>query len=119
MNSLKPQQGEVWLFDPDPTKGNEIGKKVRPGIILSHNLLNAGPSGLVFIVPLTSVHRGIESHVVIDPPMGGITVRSYALTEQIRAISKIRLVKKLGKISSLALLKEIRSWLLDFTHLDD
>jgi mRNA interferase MazF len=119
MNNHKPMQGEIWLFDPDPVKGNEIGKKVRPGLIISHNLLNASPSGLVFIVPLTSVNRGIESHVAIEPPMGGVTVPSYALTEQLRAISKVRLVKRMGKISSPALLKEIRSWLLDFTRIDD
>lgn len=118
MNNLQPLQGEVWLFDPEPTKGNEIGKKIRPGIIISHNLMNSGPSGLVFIVPLTSVPKGIESHVVIDPPIGGITIQSFALCEQLRSISKIRLVKKLGLISSYSLLSEIRSWLLDFTSLE-
>ncbi len=114
MNNLKnPFQGEIWLFDPDPVKGNEIGKKVRPGIIISHNFMNSGPSGLVLIVPLTSVYKGIESHVKIDPPMGGVSVRSFALCEHIRSISKIRLVKRLGKIDSQAILKEIRSWVLD------
>lgn len=119
MNHTKILQGEVWLFDPDPTKGNEIGKKIRPGVIISHNLMNSGPSGLLFIVPLTSVYRGIESHIKISPPNGGVTVDSYALCEQMRSISKIRLIKKLGKIDSIDLLKEIRSWLLDFTCLEE
>lgn len=118
MNNLKPLQGEIWLFDPDPIKGNEIGKKVRPGIILSNNFMNAGPSGLVFIVPLTSVYKGIESHIKIDPPIGGVATTSYALCEQVRSISKIRLIKKLGKIDSISILKEIRSWFLDFTMLE-
>ena len=119
MSKLKPLQGEIWLFDPDPIKGNEIGKKIRPGIIISHNLMNEGPSGLVFIVPLTSVYKGIESHVKIDPPIGGVSVQSFALCEQMRSISKIRLVKKLGTINSNAILNEIRSWLQDFTRLED
>ncbi len=118
MNKVKPLQGEIWLFDPELTKGNEIGKKIRPGIIISHNLMNSGPSGLVFIVPLTSVKKGIESHVKIDPPLGGLSVQSFALCEQMRAISKVRLVKKFGTIKSLLHLNEIRSWLLDFTNLD-
>ena len=119
MSKLKPLQGEIWLFDPDPIKENEIGKKIRRGIIISHNLMNEGPSGLVFIVPLTIVYKGIESHVKIDPPIGGVSVQSFALCEQMRSISKIRLVKKLGKINSHALFNEIRSWLQDFTRLDD
>lgn len=119
MNKLKPSQGEVWLFDPDPVKGNEIGKKIRPGIIISHNSMNAGLSDLVFIIPLTSVYKGIESHVKIDPPIGGVAVQSFALCEHIRSISKIRLVKKLGKINSPTLLKEIRSWILDLTSLEE
>lgn len=119
MSDFKPRQGEIWLFDPDPTKGNEIGKKIRPGIIISHNLMNSGPSGLVFLIPLTSVYKGIASHVKISPPLGGVTVESYALCEQMRSISKIRLVKKMGKINSPAVLKEIRSWLLDFTNIEE
>lgn len=119
MIKLSPLQGEIWLFDPDPTKGNEIGKKVRPGVIISHNLMNSGPSGLVFIVPLTSVHKGVESHVNIDPPMGGVTVRSFALCEQMRSISKVRLIKKLGMISTRGILKDIRAWLMDFTSLEE
>lgn len=118
MSNIKPLQGEIWLFDPDPIKGNEIGKKIRPGIIISHNLMNSGPSGLIFIVPLTSVYKGIESHVKIDPSIGGLTVQSFALCEQMRSISKIRLVKKLGTITSTAILHEIRSWITDFIHLD-
>lgn len=58
----------------------------------------------------------MESHVKIDPPMGEVPVTSFALSEQLRSISKIRLVKKLGKISSNSILEEIRSWILDFTH---
>lgn len=119
MSSFKPQQGEIWLFDPDPAKGNEIGKKIRPGIIISHNLMNSGPSGLIFLVPLTSVYKGIESHVRISPLDGGVSLESFALCEQMRSVSKIRLVKKMGKINSPAVLKEIRSWLLDLTNIEE
>jgi mRNA interferase MazF len=119
MNNAKPLQGEVWLFSPDPIKGNEIGKKIRPCIVISHNFMNSGPSGLVFITPLPSIHKKIESHVRINPPIGRLTVPSFVLCEQIRSISKIRLVKRLGQIDSLSILKEIRSWVLDFINLED
>lgn len=118
-NNLKIYQGDVWLFDPDPIKENEIGKKIRPGVIISHNSMNASSCGLVFMVLITSVCKGIPSHVLIDPPEGGLLVRSYAICEQIRSISKIRLSKKLGEITSPTILEEIRAWLLDFTSLTD
>jgi len=117
-NKLNPLQGEIWLFDPDPIKGNEIGKKIRPCVIISNNMVNSGASGLLFIVPLTSVNKGIESHVKINPPIGGVSVPSYALCEQMRSISKVRLVKKLGTIQSLSILNEIRSWVVDFIKIE-
>ena len=110
-------QGEIWLFDPDPIKGNEIGKKIRPGVVISHDFMNKGPAGLLFIVPLTSVSRGVPSHVKIAPPEGGLDVTSYALCEQMRSISKLRLVKKLGKINK-SILADIRCWIIDLIKLE-
>ncbi len=108
MNNSEPNQGEIWLFDSDT-----------PCIVISNNFMNLGPSSLIFIVPLTSVEKHIESHVKIVPPSGGLTVTSFAIPEQIRSISKQRLVKKLGKINEPGILEEIRSWIMDFINLND
>lgn len=113
-----PLQGEIWLFDPDPTIGNEIDKKIRPCLIISSNEWNKIRSGLVIIVPLTSVNKNILTHVQIDPPEGGLSVTSYALCEQVRSMSKERLKTRLGKVQSPSLLKEIRSWILDLTRIE-
>lgn len=112
-------QGEIWLFDPDSTMGTEIGKKIRPGVIISHDFMNKGASELVFIVPLTSVDKKIPSHIKIIPPDGGVSVESFVLCEQMRSISKQRLIKKIGKIQSISILREIRSWILDLTMLEE
>lgn len=116
MNNLN--QGDIWLFDPDPVKGSELGKKIRPCLIISHNLLNKGPSGLVIIVPFTSVSKKIPSHICVNPPEGGLTITSFAMCEQIRCISKERLVKHLGTIKSKSILKNIQSWIIDFITID-
>lgn len=110
-----PQQGDIWLFDPDPVKGSEIGKKVRPGLIISCNELNEGPSGLVIIIPLTSKDKKIVSHVKMIPPEGGLFIPSFLVCEQIRSIAKLRLVKKLGSIEDFSILEKVRSWILDLT----
>ena len=75
-----PQQGEIWMFDPDPVKGTELGKKVRPALILSCNRLNEGASGLLIIVLLTSKDKQIIS------------------CEQIQSVTKERLIKNLEKL---------------------
>ena len=113
-----PLQGEIWLFDPDPVKGNEIGKKVRPALIVSCNLLNKGPSGLVIVVPITSKDKRIPSHIRIDPPQGGVKLTSFAMCEHVRSISKDRLIKKVGKVQSFPLLKNVSSWLTDLLWID-
>jgi mRNA interferase MazF len=111
-------QGEIWLFDPDPVKGNEIGKKVRPALVVSNNLMNKGLSGLVIVVPITSKDKRIPSHIRIDPPQGGVKIPSFAVCEQVRSISKSRLVKRLGKVQSASVLKEVSTWLSDLLWID-
>ncbi len=113
-----PIQGEIWLFDPDPVRGNEIGKKVRPALVVSNNLLNEGPSGLVIVIPITSKDKRIPSHIRIDPPQGGVKFTSFAVCEHVRSISKERLVKRVGKVQSSSILKEVSSWLSDLLWIE-
>lgn len=113
-----PLQGEVWLFDPDPIIGNKIGKKIRPCLIISSNSWNKIRSGLVIIIPMTSIAKDILTHVRIDPPEGGLSTVSYALCEQIRSISKERLSKRLGLVKSGSIMNEVRTWILDLTRIE-
>jgi len=107
-----PRQGEIWLFDPDPVVGEELGKKLRPALILSSNVMNAY-SPLAIIIPLTSKDKKTPSHVKIEPPEGGLSVTSFAVCEQIRSISKKRLIRKLGTVSDSSILEEIYGWITD------
>lgn len=116
MNSFA--QGDIWLFDPDPIIGREIGTKKRPALIISCNSFNKGRSGIVIIVPLTSKYKGIPTHVQIDPPEGGVSQISYCVCEQIRAISVERLIKKIGTVKSLKILKNVREWISDLTLIE-
>lgn len=113
LKTIKPNYSEVWLFDPDPIKGNEIGTKIRPCLILSNNFFNYGPSGVVIIIPITSVNKGVLSHVPITPPQGGLAVNSYAVCEQIRAISKSRLLNRIGFLTDEDVMRKIQNWIID------
>lgn len=88
--AARPSRGEIWLADLDPTRGHEqMGW--RPVLIVSANLFNYGPAGLVFVLPLTRTFRSIPLHVLIEPPEGGLRERSYILCDALRSISKERL----------------------------
>ena len=84
-------RGEVRVVDLDPTRGHEQAK-TRPGIIVSDDRFNRSASGLVVVVPLTTANRGIPWHVRVGVEDGGVREESFAMTDQVRAVSRDRLV---------------------------
>lgn len=51
------------------------------------------------VVPITTKYKGIPLHVKIEPPEGGLKDTSFIKCEDIRSISKERLMTQLGTIS--------------------
>jgi mRNA interferase MazF len=97
--SVKPEQGDVYWADPDPTRGSEQAK-ARPFAIVSVDQLNCSPIGLSLAVPLTRTDFANALHLAISPPEGGLSQRSFAMPEQLRAVSHERLSRKLGRLRS-------------------
>ncbi|MBF2078562.1 MAG: type II toxin-antitoxin system PemK/MazF family toxin [Synechococcales cyanobacterium T60_A2020_003] len=85
------------LANLNPVKGPEQAGK-RPCLIISVDLFNQGASGLVVILPITSKDKGIPFHVELNPPEGGLKVRSFIKYEDIRSISVERLEKCWGAV---------------------
>lgn len=112
----KPSRGEIWLVNLDPTTGHEQAKR-RPCLILSTNQFNHGASGLAIVVPLTSKNKQNPLHILVNPPDGGLSVSSFLLPEQIRAVSLERFSgNSLGKVNQLTLqiLEDMLKDLLEF-----
>jgi len=97
-------QGEIWLINLDPTVGAEI-KKTRPAIIVNNNALGKLP--LRVVVPLTDwkEHYSVAPWMVEIHPdkKNNLNKSSAADCFQIRSISELRFVKKIGRISSFQL----------------
>jgi mRNA interferase MazF len=86
------RRGDIWLFEPDPAVGREQSG-VRPGVIVSIDLLNQGPRDVLIMVPLTGTSRPSEDfpfHVKVDPAQSGLGKVSYAMCEQVRVVSRDR-----------------------------
>jgi mRNA interferase MazF len=94
-------RGELYQANLDPISGSEQGG-TRPVLIVSRNALNAN-APIVIVIPLTSREnkkRLYPTHVELSAGEGGLTKDSVALCEQVRAISKNRLTKRVGQISA-------------------
>ena len=91
-----PRRGEVWWFDPDPTVGRELGRKVRPGLIISIDEMNQGSSEKVIVVPGTSVDHGIPSQVRFDYRLRGEARTTFFSCEDVRSISVERLKQRMA-----------------------
>jgi mRNA interferase MazF len=95
------KQGEIWLISLDPTLGAEI-KKTRPAVIVNDDGLGKLP--LKIIVPLTDWKDGYAIApwmVRLAPtPENGLSKESAADCFQVRSLSQLRFVKKIGKVSA-------------------
>ncbi len=95
---IKASRGEIWLVNLSPTRGREQAG-TRPALIVSVDLFNHGAAELVVVIPVTSKAKGIPLHVEVNPPEGGLSLKSFVKCEDVRSISTARLMKKLGKVS--------------------
>lgn len=95
----QPRLGQVWTVDFDPIRGHEQGG-VRPALVISNDQFNTTPHTFCIVVPFTRTFRGIPSHIRVDPPVGGLTARSYLLCEQAKLISVTRVRRMMGSIDA-------------------
>jgi len=87
---------EVWIVRLDPVLGSEIGK-TRPGIIVSPDEANAALR-TVLIAPLTSTRRAWPTRVPVEVE----DIAGDAALDQIRAVDKRRLIRRLANLPGAA-----------------
>jgi mRNA interferase MazF len=87
---------EIFLVNLDPTIGTEI-KKTRPCVVVSPDELNAHID-TVIMAPMTTAFR---EHYPFRQPCNFQGKEGQIVVDQIRAVDKVRLVKKIGILSEL------------------
>ena len=87
-------RGEIWLVTLDPTLGSEI-RKTRPCVVVSppemHDYLRT-----VIVAPMTTKSRPAPFRI----PLSHGGKKGLILLDQIRAVDKERLAKKVGSVSA-------------------
>ena len=102
---MEIRRGEIWIVNLDPTVGHEI-KKSRPAVIIQNDMGNKY-SSVTIVAPMTSQHteKVYPVEVLLTKENSGISITSKALLNQIRAVDKRRLVKKVTKVDEETLQK--------------
>lgn len=87
----------MWLVDFGEPVGHEQGWK-RPAVVMSSDHLNDSAASLAIVVPVTSTHWGLPSHVEIETGHSGLEYTSYAKGEDIKSVSQGRLITRYGLV---------------------
>ncbi|OQW60106.1 MAG: hypothetical protein A4S17_11000 [Proteobacteria bacterium HN_bin10] len=89
-----PTRFEVYVVRLDPVLGAEIGK-TRPGVVISPDEANDALR-TVIVAPLTSVQRAWPTRI----PVKVAKVSGDVALDQMRAVDKRRLAKRIGALSA-------------------
>lgn len=110
--------GDVVDLDLGLPAGREAGFR-HPGVVVTaQRILDAGAK-VVQVVPLTSNLRGFTSEVEIsDDPANGLTRKSAAQCQHIRAVATVRIEQTRGNIgaTSLTQIRETLGLILDIAE---
>lgn len=86
------RRGDVYLVQFDPVVGSEVGK-TRPAVVLQNDLANRSSPTITLIPVSSKADRVFPFQVRVPAGEGGLVHASKALCEQIRTVSRDRLIQ--------------------------
>ena len=89
-----PDRGDIWWVALDPTLGSEI-RKTRPCVVISVKVLNERRR-TVIVVPLSSSPKASPPILI---PISCDGQPAVAVSDQIRAVARERLLSRLGAVT--------------------
>lgn len=101
MVDLSPRRGDVFLVSLDPTAGREI-RKTRPCLIVSPDELNTHLSTFL-VAPMTTGGHPYPFRI----PCRFEKKDGFIVLDQVRAVDRLRLIKKVGRIAPATLSKAL------------
>lgn len=110
---------ELYWADLDPSVGSEQGGGRRPVLVVSNDGFNSAFE-LLTVVSLTKLEgkrrRVYPFEVLLPPEVVGTGFASIVMPQQIRTISRLRLLERIGVLEDERKREEIENRLLE--HLD-
>jgi mRNA interferase MazF len=114
VTELELAPGVIAWAALEPVRGREQGGHRPVLVVASAGYLDAVTT-LVIVLPITTTDRGWPNHIRVDGP-SGLDRPSWIMTEQPRTLSRDRLTRVAGEVSTDCLVS-VRSWLGDFLDL--
>lgn len=98
------KRGDIYEARLDPVQGSEQAG-TRPVILVSRDALNESLE-TVIVVPCSTLRAGrhaFPNQAMLRSPEGGLSRDSLALCEQVRVLSRSRLLRHRGTLSPAAM----------------
>jgi mRNA interferase MazF len=93
----EPHRGEVWLVALGAARAGEPGKH-RPAVVVSVDEIVAGVDDeLIVVVPVSSSRTASPLRPTVSPDEG-VDTESVAVCRGVRAVSRSRLLDRLGAV---------------------
>jgi mRNA interferase MazF len=104
-SKTNPKRGDILRIRLDPVEGSEQAGE-RPALVISPAIINNN-SPVILIASITSrkTEKVYPFDVLIEPPEGGLTLRSKVLLLQLRSIDKKRILGRYGSVTAETMLK--------------
>jgi len=96
MASTEPRRGEIWLVSLGAARKGEPGKN-RPALVVSVDEVSVGVEDELFVVVPLSSSRAPSPLRPRVSPAEGIEKQSSAICRGIRAVTRTRLLRPIGK----------------------
>ena len=106
--SVRVRSGDVYWVRPDTVVGREQAGR-RPFVVVASDTYLELVDALALGVPISTTDRRWPNHVPVALPK----LTGFAMTEQLRAVSRERFDGYLGRIDE-ATYGAIREWLADY-----
>ncbi len=100
--------GEIWWADLGLGAGREQGG-VRPTLIVSSVNYSEVVDSLAITIPCTTKDRDWPNHIRLRGDLL-IDRRTFAMTEQVRTVSRDRFIRPAGRVDS-ATLRTVGEWI--------
>jgi mRNA interferase MazF len=111
---------EIYWVDLEPSVGSEQGGERRPAVVVSNDGFNHH-FDVVTVVPMTKREgkkRRVYPFEVLAPDMVGTGRESILMPQQIRTISKRRLLERTGELDDHAIRIDLENRLLEHLGID-
>ncbi len=114
------ERWEIYWVDLEPSVGSEQGGERRPAIVVSNDGFNQH-FDIVTIVPMTKREgkkRRVYPFEVLAPDLVGTGRESILMPQQVRTISKYRLLERAGVLNDESIQIDLENRLLEHLGVD-